>query len=286
MNEFKTYVENQNQQLDEILEMTETFIKVAPPGSLRIAQKNPNQYYWVTESTGSKGKYIRKSDVAIAKQLAQKDYAMKLHAKVVQMKKELDEHSDLYDESEIVKFHESFSEARRKLIEPYVRNAEEFAQHWVRIKLDEKERLAILNASSGNTSKLHFGGGMSYPINEQNGIATERGEVVRSKTEKILADKLYMYGIPYVYEMPLYIVGYGYLCPDFTVLNKRTRQEYYWEHFGMMEKAEYCEKAIKKINTYEKQHIYQGRQLLLTFETSTQLPNFKQVEAFIQEFLL
>ncbi|MFQ6929598.1 MAG: hypothetical protein ACLRR3_00115 [Eubacterium sp.] len=39
--------------------------------------------------------------------------------------------------------------------------------------------------------------------------------------------------------MPLRLKGYGTVKPDFTVLNKRTRHEYVWEHFGMMDDSIY-----------------------------------------------
>lgn len=125
-----------------------------------------------------------------------------------------------------------------------------------------------------------------YPLTEDTGIFTDNSELVRSKTEKIIADKLYKMGIPYVYEMPLFLKDVGYISPDFTVLNKRTRREFYRKHFGMMSNPEYSDKAIKKIITYEKNHIYQGKQLLITYESSSHPLNMKHLDAFINEFLL
>ena len=77
-------------------------------------------------------------------------------------------------------------------------------------------------------------------------ILTEKGESVKSKSEKIIADKLNMMNIPYCYEVPLYLKGYGYVKPDFKVLNVATRKEYYWEHYGMMDNKDYIIKALKK----------------------------------------
>ena len=57
------------------------------------------------------------------------------------------------------------------------------------------------------------------------GLITEKGEYVRSKSEKIIADTLTKNNINYVYELPLRLKGYGTVKPDFTVLNKRTRHE-------------------------------------------------------------
>ncbi len=285
MNELELHVKKQIQELEEIIASTKEFLKTAPSGSLRIAQKTPRQYYWVTKETGNKGKYIRKSDIIIAKQLAQKDYARKLYEKATTRKKELETCKSLYNEDEIKKFHEYFSSSRQFLIQPYTLDDETFAEQWMNSKTIELERLTALYKNSA-MNNIYLGARYSYPIDPENSISTERGEVVRSKSEKILADKLFMLKIPYIYEMPLQVKDYGYLTPDFTILNKRTRKEYYWEHFGQMDNPEYSEKAIKKINTYERNHIYQGKQLLLSFETSTQYPNTKQLDSFIKQFLL
>lgn len=285
MNELESHVKKQIKELEDIISRTEDFLKIAPSGSLRIAQKTPQQYYWVTKETGNKGKYIRKSDITIAKQLAQKDYAMKLHEQATARKKELEACKSLYNEDEIKKFHEYFSLSRQLLIEPYTLNDETFVKQWMNSKNIELERLTALHKNS-SMNNIYLGARYSHPIDPENSILTERGEVVRSKSEKILADKLFMLKIPYIYEMPLHIKDYGYLTPDFTILNKRTRKEYYWEHFGQMDNPEYSEKTIKKINTYERNHIFQGKQLLLSFETSTQYPNTKQLDSFIRQFLL
>ena len=49
-------------------------------------------------------------------------------------------------------------------------------------------------------------------------IYTERGERVRSKSEKIIADKLFLQNIPYHYERPIYLKGFGMVYPDFCCL--------------------------------------------------------------------
>ena len=67
-------------------------------------------------------------------------------------------------------------------------------------------------------------------------ILTAKGERVRSKSEKILADYFYSRKIPYHYEKPLHLRGYGIVYPDFTLLSRKTRREVYWEHEGLVEK--------------------------------------------------
>ena len=92
-------------------------------------------------------------------------------------------------------------------------------------------------------------------------IVTEKGERVRSKSEKILADYFYRNNILYQYERPLYLKGYGTVYPDFTFLSKKTRKEIYWEHEGMMDKPEYAKSAVKKIESYQRNGIHLGERL-------------------------
>lgn len=110
--------------------------------------------------------------------------------------------------------------------------------------------------------------------------------VKKWEQEKILADKFCMLDIPYVYEVPLCLEGYGYIKPDFTVLNKRTRREYYWEHLGMMDDKDYCEKTIKKIEGLERNGIFPGDNLILTYETHNHPLNMRIVEKLLKEYLL
>lgn len=116
----------------------------------------------------------------------------------------------------------------------------EYAVTWQQEQNELKEQ----NMSKVSEKYILIGG--------DNAIITEKGEAVRSKSEKIIADKLYMKEIPYVYEQPLYLKGYGYVVPDFKILNVRTKKEYYLEHFGMMDDYEYAKNAIKKIECFQK----------------------------------
>ena len=107
-------------------------------------------------------------------------------------------------------------------------------------------------------------------------IVTEKGERVRSKSEKILADYFYRNNILYQYEKPLYLKGYGTIYPDFTFLSKKTRKEIYWEHEGMMDKPEYA----------KRNGIHLGERLILTFETELTVLNSQIVEELVEKYLV
>ena len=116
-------------------------------------------------------------------------------------------------------------------------------------------------------------------------ILTEKGERVRSKSEKILADFFFRRNILYKYEKPLYLKGYGTVYPDFTFLSKRTGQEIFWEHEGMMDRQEYAKSAVRKIESYQKNEIYPGDRLILTFETEQSVLNSNIIERLVNKYL-
>ena len=115
---------------------------------------------------------------------------------------------------------------------------------------------------------------------------TEKGERVRSKSEKILADYFYRNKIAYKYECPLHLKGYGIVYPDFTFLSRKTKQEIYWEHDGRMDDPGYAQNAVRKILAYEENGIYPGESLILTFETEKNVLNTRIIERLVHRYLL
>ena len=68
---------------------------------------------------------------------------------------------------------------------------------------------------------------------------TERGELVRSKSELVIANMLHSRGVSYAYEQPVNFPNNQIRYPDFTVNDVHTGTVYYWEHNGMLSNARY-----------------------------------------------
>ena len=68
---------------------------------------------------------------------------------------------------------------------------------------------------------------------------TERGDLVRSKSELVIADKLHARGIDYVYEQPLVLTNGRSRYPDFTIADHARGVTFYWEHLGMLDDPGY-----------------------------------------------
>ena len=117
---------------------------------------------------------------------------------------------------------------------------------------------------------------------------TPRGEKVRSKSEWIIASMLYEAGVPYRYEETVALNEdfQVFLYPDFTVLNKRTRKVYYWEHFGRMDDPEYITNSfMPKMNEYYNFEFLPGDKLLMTFESKGHPLDTTEVKRLIDGFL-
>ena len=84
---------------------------------------------------------------------------------------------------------------------------------------------------------------------------TERGELVRSKSEVIIADHLHRRRIDYRYEAPLKL-GEDLRIPDFTFDDDDAGITYYWEHCGMMFDPNYA------AGWKEKQDLYRAHGIL------------------------
>ncbi len=78
---------------------------------------------------------------------------------------------------------------------------------------------------------------------------TSRREMVRSKSEVIIADRLAAHGVDYAYEEPL-TLGNTTKYPDFTIEDMESGENYYWEHCGMLHVPQYRRRWEEKLAWY------------------------------------
>ena len=80
---------------------------------------------------------------------------------------------------------------------------------------------------------------------------TKRGDLVRSKSEVIIANELLAQGVDrYEYEAPLGLPDGRTRYPDFTVVDDDTGERYYWEHLGLLHNPDYAARWTRKLNAY------------------------------------
>jgi hypothetical protein len=81
---------------------------------------------------------------------------------------------------------------------------------------------------------------------------TERGDLVRSKSELVIADKLHARGIDYAFEQPLALEEGRVRYPDFTIADHARGVTFYWEHLGMLDDPGYRSRWERKRQEYAK----------------------------------
>ena len=80
---------------------------------------------------------------------------------------------------------------------------------------------------------------------------TTRGDLVRSKSEVIIANELLAQGIDrYEYEAPLVLSNGETRYPDFTIVDDDTGECYYWEHLGLLHNPDYAKRWERKLALY------------------------------------
>jgi hypothetical protein len=85
---------------------------------------------------------------------------------------------------------------------------------------------------------------------------TVAGQLVRSKSEVIVGDRLTAHDIEYQYELPIIEEGRAILYPDFTMIDGELGITIYWEHLGMLADPAYRARWERKLAHYRERDIY------------------------------
>ena len=169
--------------------------------------------------------------------------------------------------------YEKLSSARQQIVTPLTMTNKQYADAWLKAEYRHKKI-----------------------TNDVPPLFTENNEHVRSKSEVIIANALKSADIPYRYEFPLLMDKNAYtpdfqnydfchLHPDFYCLNLRTRQEFAWEHFGMMDDPEYAARAAEKLQLYAENGFFPGKNLIITMETMKNQLSSKILKEIIKTYL-
>ena len=94
---------------------------------------------------------------------------------------------------------------------------------------------------------------------------TSKGDIVRSKSEVIIANLLFSNKVKYEYEKKLYYSKRNWIEPDFTI-EMPDGSEVYWEHLGMIGVESYDKRWKEKLDIYREHY---PEQLVVTYEGTT-----------------
>ena len=217
-------------------------IEELPAERINVKERN-GKYYYYLDGEGVREKYLSSEESDLILQLVQKDYLNKVLRGAKTEQKAILKMLELYPKTVAEDVYDSLSEGRKKYATPINICDDAFAQKWMNTPYKRKP-------FKKNAPEFY----------------TLKGERVRSKSEAMIADRLFARGIPYRYECPLKI-GNRIIHPDFTILRMSDRKILYHEHCGKMGDAEYKEDMVERANNYSKAGIVLGDRLFYTFES-------------------
>lgn len=248
-------VQNRKQKLERLVPRLERKLAEAPEGSLMtsagVKDNSTGLYHVVKSDPGEKGTYkkvyLSQEKKQEIRALAQKEYYLKALRIVRREVRALEAVLRYCEMPKLEDVLGQVHEAKRPYIRPIVETDEAFRERWLGQKYQQNE----------------------YEP-EQKIYTTERGDLVRSKSEGQQADYLYYHDYAYLYEKRLELKDGGrtvYRYPDFTILDPVTRKEVFFEHFGMADEEGYLSKNAEKLRLYMENGYVIGRDVIFTLET-------------------
>lgn len=259
-----TEFEKRKKKLEEVSQYINQELQKMPEGNLRIAKNgNSIQYFLVNEQGDTRGKYLKKADMELIKGLAKRNYYEKLLREIGKEIKAITSYLSKLPSVSPEEVYRLMSGYRQELVSPLLITDADYARRWEAAPYEKN------------------------PYKPEECIyTTDKGDMVRSKTEARIADMYFALGIPYRYEAPLKLKNGKVKYPDFTLLKLPERTLCYHEHLGIMEDETYRSANIIKINEYVEAGIFTGKNLILTFETDYSPLNLRSLRSNINEIFL
>ena len=245
--------------IEETIKNIEKKLKSLPAGWINIRYQNGKAFYYHPKYK-SKDRFLTKADAVLIKQLLRKRYLKEVLKIAKNELAALSKMLSLYPEDLPEELYEKLPEELRTGVEPVILGDGQDVLEWM--------------------AEPYVG----KPFKEDAPVyMTIRGERVRSKSEVMIADRMYARGVPYKYECPIMIDG-KVIHPDFSMKRMSDNKIIYHEHCGMMDDPEYFKDLAERINLYNQAGILQGDRLTFTFETSDKPLDIRVIDRLIDEF--
>ncbi len=252
---------NEIQMLKAMLEKKLKKCKCTEKGSLRVTTCHGFQQYYFKKDGDNKAEYISSSNTNKIKELVQREYDEKVLNELSSLEKRLKKFLNTYEWDSIDVIYEKLCKGRKIYVTPIVPT--------------ESMKVAAWYAQNK---------GAQNPYEIKNPFQTLNGEMVRSKSEKILADLFKSMNIPYVYEPRFVLYDGRVVYPDFALYSEKNGVTIYWEHLGLAEDADYSLRNNKKIIAYEKSGAIVGVNLILSYESADSPLDIKIIRKKIERF--
>ncbi len=255
--------------MKQILYKIEHYLAHAPEGGLKLQKRNGRTYYYHQYKNPQSDSYIKtyidKRNESLAQKLAQKGYYSKVKPYIESQLHALEQFEEVYNynDKQMDNVYDMLMEERKRLVVP--------------VKVSAKEKLNKWKNESYEPYQKY---------QENLKYETDNGELVRSKSEVIIANLLAKNKehLLYKYERPLELMINGQvqaIYPDFTIINLHTGKITYWEHAGRMDDSRYANEFVQKMNTYIENKLFPGEDVVVTYESMNCSLNIHNVKMII-----
>lgn len=265
MNVYMNEMLKRKNELEAALRHAKMYLEKAPEGKIWVSNNGWGKahYYHVTGDTCIKEQYIPDENSALIRALVQKEYSELLLKEASKELKHINSLISLNKDVPTESIYKKLNNNKIPFVKPYMIDDDICKKIW------EKE---TYNTSTYKPEEK------IYP--------TKKGDIVRTKSEVMIADMYYELGIPYRYECELVLNSGKKKHPDFTILDVKRRRVIYHEHFGLFDDEKYRNENLPKIKDYSKSGIFTGKNLIITFETEKCPININDIRENVKELLL
>ncbi len=236
-------LQGRKEELQELKEELSEKVAILPEGKIRVERYRDSYRCFRLFEGDRKGTYIKKDDEKMAYELATREYYQRMLDAAEKEMRVVEKTLRNYPKTLPEDVYEELHPNRQELVNSYWQTDEEYVKTW--------------KSQSFRANSYH---------REDCIYRTIQGERVRTKSELFIANALYRCGIPYFYEKPLQLNQDLVVHPDFTVLNVKTRKEYYWEHCGDRGPKDNLELLAMRQGEYENAGLFLGEDVIFTLE--------------------
>lgn len=248
------------QVLQDIIVLAEDAMQGLPPG--RVAHQRAN--FWRYKGP-EKFKSLKGPDNPLLHDLVLRCYLEEVQKAAMQELDSIAKSEKAAPALKAEEIYDALSEYRRELIRPIVPSPQEYVDIW----LDQP-----------------YPSHNPIPLDDKFPTGIPRCPYVRSKSEIWEVQGLSDQEVAFLYEFPLKLIDmHGIprtIYPDFTILNRKTHELMYWEHFGKMDDPEYLANFKFKQQLYACNGIL-GSNLYQTFESSNDPLTMAEVKTVIRD---
>ena len=237
------------------------FLKSVPQGFLRVSEERGHYRFYRRKDVNDKfGVYCTNKDI-IAK-LAKKEYAERVIKAAQKELREIERLITVEKAQPVVKAYTGMHPGKRALVKPLEDTIEN------RIRQFEETAFPSFGFKPGSHA-----------------VVVDNNHLVRSTAEYRIETSLKKAGIPYKYESLFMADDGSDMRPDFMIMNPRTGQIFFWEHFGMIDRQDYRDRMMNNLGSYELSGIFPGNGLIATFDDGKHPLQQEHIDRIIRTLL-